>query len=143
EGKEKKLSVDLVPAEKLQQVARGRTGVEERRPDAKSEAPKVELGDFGLDVQELDADLAKKYGHAKDASGLVITKVKEDSPAQAKGREPGLLTTKVVKDAKTQPIKALSEFKEVAGQADELTIYVQSPQGAGQFVNLVKPKKKG
>jgi len=143
EGKEKKLSVDLVPAEKLPQIARGRFEREEPRPAAKPDAPKVELDDFGLDVQELPPELAKKFGHPEDASGLIITKVKEDSPADAARLEPGLLITKVVKDAKTQPIKALAEFKDLAGKADELTVYVQTPQGAGQFLSLAKPKKKG
>ena len=39
------------------------------------------------------------------------------------------MITKVVKDQKLQPVKDVKEFQDLAGKADELTLYVQTPKG--------------
>ena len=115
------------------------------RPAARSPRPrpsKVELGNFGLDVQELTPELAKQFGYADDAKGVVISDVKEGSSADAIGLEPGMLVTKVVKDKKITGLTSPKQFQELAGKADELTLYAQTPEGRGRFFTLAKPTTK-
>ncbi len=73
---------------------------------------------------------------------LISAEVKPGSPAEAEGLEPGLLIAKVVRDKRAQaPESSPKQFQELAGKADELTIYVQSKDG-GKFVTLAKSAKK-
>jgi serine protease Do len=138
DGEEKTASIVLAPAEQItSRLTRREPPAEEPKP---AEPAKANLNDFGLGVQELTPELAEKFGQSKSTKGLVITEVKEDSPAEAAGLEPGLLVTKVVRDQKPQPLSGLKDFQDQAAKADELTLYVQSPQGAGRFVILTKPK---
>src|SRR5262249_59373049 len=55
--------------------------------ESKAEA-KTPVNDFGLEVQPLTAELAKGLG-LSDTKGLLVSSVKEGSPAQAAGLEPG------------------------------------------------------
>jgi len=138
EGEKQKVSVTLAAAEKV--VAQVRPA-ERPTESPKPEAPKVSLDDFGLELQELTPDLAAKFGYSKDVQGLLVTDVKDDSPAQAAGLEVGFLVSKIVKDQKAQAVTALKDFRDLAREADELTLYVKAPQGAGgRFITLAKPK---
>jgi len=92
-------------------------------------------------VQPLTPALAGSLGHAKDVEGLLISSVKEDSPASAAGLEQGMVITQVVKDKKITAVKSVKEFQDVAGKADELVVYVQTAKGPGRFVTLAKEKK--
>jgi serine protease Do len=75
-----------------------------------------------------------------DLQGLLISSVKEGSPAEAAGLEEGQVITKVVTDRKIQPVKTVKEFQDLAGKSDELAVYVQSPKGPSRFVTLSKKK---
>jgi len=138
EGKEQTAKVTLAPFENRM----ARTNAEQPdREEAKPDAPKVELGGFGLEVQELTPELAKQLGHPADAKGVVVADVKQGSSADANGLEPGMLVTKVVKDKKVNALTSPKQFQELAGKADELTVYAQLPTGQGRFFTLAKPSK--
>ncbi|WP_435009455.1 Do family serine endopeptidase [Tundrisphaera lichenicola] len=135
EGKEQTAKVTLVPFEdQLLKV-----GME--RPDAKPEAPKVELGGFGLEVQELTPELAKQFGYPDDAKGVIVADVKAGSSAEANGLKPGMLVSKIVKDKKVNALGSPDEFQELAGKSNELTLYAETAEGVGRFFTLVKPAK--
>jgi serine protease Do len=137
DGQEHKISVVPAPEEQVRFAFERDRSNRSTRSEATA---KAEVNDFGLSVQELSQDLANQFGYKKGTQGLVITAVKEGSPAEAAGLEPGNLITKVIKDKKLQPIKGVKEFEDLAGKADELALYVQAPDGPGVFVTLSKSK---
>ena len=142
EGEVKTVQVTLEPADKVLAQAEERFKEEatpEEKP-AKEKEKTVQLGDFGLEVQELTPALAESFGLTKDLKGVVISEVKPDTPAEAEGLVPGLAITKVVKDKRVQALTSSKQFQDLAGKADELTIYVQTKDG-GKFVTLMKAKK--
>jgi len=104
-----------------------------------AEESKTAINDFGLEVQPLTPELAKGLGH-KSAEGLLISSVKEDSPAAAAGLKQGMVITQVVKDKAVKDVKGVKEFQELSKSSDTLMIYVETGEG-GQFVTLGKPSK--
>ncbi len=138
EGKTQTIDVTLAPAEKV--LARAERSEAKKAEPKKPEVAKVDLGDFGLEVQELTPELGKSFGFDKDAKGLLISKVKEGSPAAAAGLTEGLLITQVVKDKAPRPLTSTKQFQEFAANAKDLTFYVESDEG-GRFITLTKPSK--
>jgi len=137
DGKEHTTEVVLNSAEK---VVFDQEKEESHEPEAKVEQAKASIGDFGVEVQPLTAEMARSLGLA-DTKGLLVSSVKEGSPAEASGLEPGDVITQVVRDKKIQPLRDLKEFQELAGKSDELMVYVKSTKKPGGFVTLSKPKK--
>jgi serine protease Do len=109
-------------------------------PGKYTEPPKTTINDFGLDVQPLTAELAKTLGLPNDQKGLLVSSVKDDSPAQAAGIEEGDVITKVVRDHKPQSLTNVKQFQDLAAKSDELAIYVQKGK-VGAFVVLSKNAK--
>jgi len=141
DGKEHTTTIVPAPSEQVvfeQEKSTGDKDVE--KPAAKAAAPKVELGDFGLEVQALTPELAAQFGHPKDAKGLLISGVKAGSPAEAAKLEVGQIVTRVVKDRKVQAVESVKDFQAMAGKADELALYVEASGSPGRFVTLTKAK---
>jgi len=109
-------------------------------PEAAPAANATSIDDFGLEVQPLTPALAKGLG-LNASQGLVISSVKEGSPAEAAGLEKGQVITQVVKNKKPVTIKDVKEFKELAGKEDVLVLYVQTSQGQAGYFTLSKAKK--
>jgi serine protease Do len=109
--------------------------------ESKPEPAKTAIDDFGLEVQPLTPELAKPLGMQADLEGLLVSSVKEGSPADAAGIRAGNVITKVVRDRKIQPVKTVQEFQELTSKADEVAVFVQSSEGPGHFVSLTKAKK--
>ena len=141
EGKEKSVQVTLVPSEVVM-AKLGRGDRPKRAEVPKAEvAPKVELDGFGIEVQDVTPELAKQFGYAESAKGLIISDVKDGSPADAAGLEDGMLITKVAQNKKLGSITSAKEFQDLAKQADEMLLYAQNPQGLGKLFTLAKPAK--
>jgi len=141
EGKEQTVKVTPAPQDQVVfDIERG----QDREPPARPEAPKVEVDDYGLGVQALTPELASQFGHPRGTAGLVVTAVKEGSPADAAGLKQGDLITKVIKDKKIQPIKDVKEFEALARGANELAVFVvtNSAERPSHFVTLSKEKKQ-
>jgi serine protease Do len=137
EGKEKVAKVTLVAYEdEMFQVEGGRR---ERLEEPKPEVAKAEVKDFGLEVQNLTPALTKQFGFAADVKGVLVSDVKEGSSAEANGLKSGMLLTKIVKEKKVTAVTSAKQFQELAGKANELTLYAQNAEGLGQFFTLVKP----
>ncbi len=109
--------------------------------DSKPEPAKTAINDFGLEVQPLTADLAKSLGLTGELAGLLVSSVKEGSPAEAAQIKAGDVITKVVSDRKIQPVKTVQEFQDLTSKTDEVALFVQSSEGGGRFVTLSKGKK--
>jgi serine protease Do len=141
DGRERTTTIVPAPAEQVvfTGLERGRRNA---APEPRKEAEKVDLSGFGLEVQPVTADLAGQFGYNKDAKGLLVSSVKPGSPAEAAGLEAGQLISGVVKDRKVQTVASVKEFEALAGKADKLALYVESPGGRpGEFVSLSKAKK--
>jgi len=139
DGKKHTATITPADSEKVVFAQEKESKVQESKPE---EAVKTEIGGYGLEVQPLTADLAKPLGFTGDVQGLLVSSVKDGSPAEAAGIEAGNVITKVVKDGKIQSIKAVKEFQELAGKGDELAVFVQTKDGTGRFVNLSKTTKE-
>jgi len=61
---------------------------------------------IGLQVQDLTAELAKRFGYESD-KGVVVTEVEPGSPAAEEGVEPGMLIMQVER----QPVTNVEEFQ--------------------------------
>ena len=142
EGSEKALKVKLAPAEVVMAKA-GNRGDRPRRPEAREPeaAPTTAVEGFGIEVQDLTPELAKQFGYPASAKGLIISDVKEGSPADAAGLEDGMLITKIAQDKKLGAITSAKQFQELAGKSDDLLLYVQNKEGLGKLFTLAKPSK--
>jgi len=140
DGQTKTADITLGAAETVLAKAEERFNAKPE-PKKVEESKKVDLNDFGIEVQEITPELAKTFGYKPDMKGLLISKVTDDSPAEAAGLKAGLLITSVVKDKKTQPVQTAKQFQELTSKSDELTFYIQSPDTGGRFIALAKPKK--
>lgn len=66
---------------------------------------------LGIDLENLTPETATKLGLGSDVSGVVITKVKPNSPAALAGLRPSFLITGVAADWNNQkPVKNLTEL---------------------------------
>jgi len=112
-----------------------------KEPEAKVEVEKTKINDFGLEVQPLTADLAKGLGVA-GAQGVLISSVKEGSPAEAAGLAPGMVITQVAaKGKKVQELRDVKAFESIARDSDELLLHVKSSDVRGAYITLSKAKK--
>lgn len=104
-------------------------------------APAAEADAFGLAVSPLDPALAKRFGWSADQGGLVVTKVKPDSPAEAAGIEVGDLITKLVKNKAIVANPSVAEFQGLTDVVDELAVYVEDVRKRlpGEFKTLTRP----
>jgi serine protease Do len=78
------------------------------QPDAEGVSPAL-----GLTVQALTKDLAEEYGVEPD-SGVIVTAVERDSPADEQGIQPGDVITQVNR----QPVSNLKQFRQALKAAD-------------------------
>jgi serine protease Do len=143
EGKEHTTAIVPAPADsvKFAQELNRNGSREDDEPEAKkSDAPKAQIDDFGLEVQAVTPELAAQFGHPKDARGLLVSNVKDGSPAEAAGIETGQLISRVVHDRKVQAVTSVKEFQALAGKSDDLALYVEAPGRPGIFVTLSKSK---
>jgi serine protease Do len=138
DGKERTASIVPAPADKVVFDIERKDRSEEGTP--KSEPAKAAINDFGLEVQPLTAELAKPLGLPATLKGLVVSSVKEGSPAAEAGIQEGDIITKVVRNRRIQPVTGVEDFQSFASKADELALYVQSGK-LGRFVTLSKAAK--
>jgi serine protease Do len=81
------------------------------REEEKEEATEGEgsFDELGLDVRPLTPEIAKRLDIPSSSKGLVISAVKEDSPAERAGLRPGY----VVERVGNTPVTTLDEYKSV------------------------------
>jgi serine protease Do len=139
DGQKRSTSITPAPADKV------RFALEDTEDGAKDRSEKAEpaktaISAFGLEVQPLTAELAKPLGLPAGVKGVVVSSVKDGSPAAEAGIQEGDVITKVVRNRRIQPLTSVQEFQNLASNADELALYVQSGR-LGRFVTLSKNAK--
>ena len=137
EGKEKTAQVTLAPADAIM-AKLGQAGPENPAKDRDAEPNKVEMTEFGLDVQELNPSLAKQLGYDSKVKGLIISDVKDGSSADAVGLEAGMLITKVANDGKLTPVTTTKQFQEITGNSNEILLSVRNAAGLNRLIPLGK-----
>jgi serine protease Do len=139
----KAMSTTIVPAPAENVVFDiEREGRSSERQSGPSEPAKTSISSFGLEVQPLTSDLARQLGLPAKQKGVVISSVKDGSPADAAGLEEGDVITRVVRDKNIHDLTSVKEFQDLASKSDELAIYVRSGKGGGGgFVTLSKNAK--
>lgn len=85
-----KVETEAIPEETAEAEARPQPGTEARSPA------------FGLTVQASSQDLAEQFG-VEPNSGVIVTGVEPDSPADEKGLQPGDLITEINRQRVTNP----------------------------------------
>ena len=148
DGREQTAKITPAPEDQVR-VALGPLGQPRERDGSRDrDEPKDGARDregFGLKVETLTSDLAKKYGYPEGTEGAVITEVEEDSPAGAAGLEKGDLVTKVVRsDEKIEAVRSAKDFQELASKGDQLAIFVKdvrNPKKAASLVTLRKDSR--
>jgi len=137
----RKQTTTITPAD-IEKMALNDRGSAASERESKPQPPKTAISDFGLEVQPLTTDLAKSLGLSAELQGLLVSSVKDGSPADAARITAGMVISKVVRDRKIQPINSVQEFQELSSKADEIAIFVegQGPDGVGRFVTLSKDK---
>ncbi|MBR9803217.1 PDZ domain-containing protein [bacterium] len=85
---------------------------EEAAPEEDSEA--VTENQLGVQVQNLDEDLAEQLGYSKDVKGVVVTSVEAGSVGQANGLQEGEVIEKV---GQTR-VNNVEQFKQAMEDAD-------------------------
>jgi serine protease Do len=109
--------------------------------DDRSDDGKETLADYGLEVQPLTTELAKPFGIPASTKGLIVTGVKEDSPAAEKGVQEGDVITKVVRNKQLQAVGSVQALKDVASKSNDLTIFVETRGRGGHLIALSKAPK--
>jgi serine protease Do len=112
----------------------------EKGRSEKAESAKTAISGFGMEVQPLTSELADQLGMPAGTKGVVISSVKEGSPASEAGLREGVVITKMIRNRRIQPLTSVEQFQDAASKADELALYVQSGR-AGRFVTLSKSAK--
>ena len=90
---------------------------------------------LGLEVQEINDSLKKKYNIEDNDGNLVITDVELGSEAEEKGLREG----DIIKRVGTQQVKSLKEFKKkekVARSRGSLLLLIKKDDGSSLFVTL-------
>jgi serine protease Do len=103
---------------------------ERKRP---AQPPTVESEQLGMHVAELTDELARRLGH-QGQSGVVITEVTPNGPADRAGLAEGMLIMRVGK----RQVKSLQEFQEAIKQESlkqGILLLVRTPEG-NRFVVL-------
>jgi serine protease Do len=106
---------------------------EESAPEAR-EVDK--FADLGIEIEASKPDVLQKLGFSSDTAGVVVTSVKEDSPAAQASIREGMVIEKVGSKRVTTP----AEFKEAVHSASldkGILLLVRTPRGS-QFVVVRK-----
>jgi serine protease Do len=95
-----------------------------------------EQSDWGMTVQELTPQLAKQLGLESGKTGVVISNIKEGSPAAEAGLRPGDLITEVNRTA----IKNLNDYQKAlqkVKKGENLLLLIK--RAAGSFYTVLTP----
>ncbi len=96
------------------------------------------LDTIGLIIQDFDSDMADQLGFAETDTGVLVTQVKQQSPAWEAGIREGNLVTRVGKATvtnRTQYEKAMAAMK----SATRIAMRIKTPAGA-RFVVINRSK---
>ncbi len=128
----KNIKVPVVTAELPVEVVRNNPNGPGTGPD--SDSQKQEAAQFGMQLQDLNRDLAANLGITAN-NGVVVTSVAEDSPAA----RAHIVVKDVITAVDDRPVKDVASFKEAAKTGDPrrgIVCYLERP--AGKSFEVIK-----
>ncbi len=133
DGKEMTISIKAkeMPRE---YASAGETAINESSSPGR--VPNESFSDVGIEIEAARPEVLEKLGYKPETTGVLITSVKEDSPAGTAGLREGMLIEKVG----STKVRSLSEFKEAlkTTSVDKgILLLVHTPRGS-QFVVVRK-----
>lgn len=124
------VELELIRKGKVQKI---KVTLAERPQDPTNNPRKPEVETFmGMSVEDVTVKTQEDLGYEME-SGVVITEVEPDSPAEEAGLQPGVLITEVDRTV----IKNKDDFKEAMQQADEeegVLLLIQNQQGSRYII---------
>ena len=132
DGKELKVNVTIVEQPKQFGMSR----LNPKSPENPSIEGETNLDKLGVEVGQLNDELADKFGYKSGANGVVIIKIDRDSLGYKAGLRVGMVIMKIDK----KEVKSSSEVKTLTDKAnyDEGVLFqVQTPDGSKDYI-LVK-----
>jgi serine protease Do len=139
DGKERTTSIVPAPAEKIVFDIE-KDGQPEGAAVHNNEPAKTTISEFGLEVQPLTSELTKPLGLPAETKGVLVSSVKDGSPAEVAGIEEGDVITKVIHERKTHAVTSVKDFQNFSAHTDELAVFVQKGK-VGRFVVMSKGGK--
>jgi serine protease Do len=101
---------------------------------AASPSSEEQATSLGLQLSSITPALRRQFRIPKDAEGVVVTKLADDSPAAALGIQPGDVIMSIDQQPATTPQQAAAELKKAATQGNILLLL--NRHGTTQFVGL-------
>lgn len=131
----KEMTFKLVPKEMPAEFAFGGGAAPSDKPEA--EAPKADsFGELGLEIEPAKAETLQKLGYQANTTGVVVTSVKEDSPAAQAGLREGMVIEKVASKKVASPAEFREALKGISVDKG-IMLLVRTPRGS-QFVVIRK-----
>lgn len=135
-----RMSVDVTMEEMPDDFNRRLMAQDQEEEPADPKTPNSEnFEELGLSVQPLTPAIAKSLGFTNRTEGVVITDVKEDSPAE----RAGLTAEQVIVKVGKMPVRNIEEFSQALKSEDVekgVLLFVVTPNG-GNYVELLKDKE--
>jgi serine protease Do len=101
---------------------------------AEPEAPKADsISELGIDIEAIRPEVAQKLGYKAEPTGVLVTSVKPEGPADKAGLKPGMVIEKVGAKKVASP----EDFKEslkAAAHEKELLMVIRTPVGGDVIV---------
>jgi serine protease Do len=98
------------------------------------ETPKADsFSDLGIDIEAIRPEVAQKFGYKGEVTGVLITSVKPDSPADKADLKDGMVIEKVGFKKVNSPAEFKEALKSVTGEKGILML-VRTPRGAQHIV---------
>jgi len=136
DGKELTLTVQVkeMPKDYATSVARRAKAQETEEPAPAAEPKSTKVDALGVDVADVTPAMARELGMEGAVSGVVITSVKEDGPAQNAALREGMVISKVGQKSVKSVAELQAALKDVpAGKG--ISLLVRTQRGS-QFVPL-------
>ncbi len=115
-------------------LASAQTGTDDGKPNR--------MASLGLSLTNLNADARKRLGIGKDVEGVLISRVKEGSPAADRGIQAGDVIVQVNGEKVSKPEEVADRVKAVKPEAKSILLLVNR-HGTNLFVPLTPEDKNG
>ena len=104
---------------------------------SKRESATKEVGWMGITVQELTDELTKEFGY-EDEEGVLISDVREGSPADEKGLRRGDL----IQEVENKNVKSLKDYeKAIAATEDEDSVLLRIKRGGRVWYDVIRRRR--
>jgi len=97
-----------------------------------------ENGELGIEVTDMDSDIARRFGIDGKEDGVLVTDVKDDSPAREADVRPG----DVVKEINRNGVKDSRDFARLMkkyGEEDEIQLLIKRRNAGYRVIKIERP----